>query len=320
MNLAYIDAGSGTTVTILPFHSSHVTKRWVSPISWSEPLRTDFRVLTYDGRGQGLSTRRLDRGPSLRDYETDLATVLAAAGVERTVLIAYGGFAHVAARYYAAHPERVTALAMICASESFAAWPLRSMVSLAEDNWDLFVDFLASKLDDERKRAWPSFMLACAEPEEYVRMVRAFSESNISDIIGEIGCPTLVLHSLGQHWLSVDEGTRFAAMVPGSQLVFLDGDVEPDQVQGGRAIKHFLLELGLGSPSQPPGEMVDRLRSLTPRQQEVFRLLAAGKTNREIGEALVLSERTVERHIGDMYDRLQVRNRAEAAALASRLD
>jgi DNA-binding NarL/FixJ family response regulator len=42
--------------------------------------------------------------------------------------------------------------------------------------------------------------------------------------------------------------------------------------------------------------------------------VAQGKTNREIAEALVLSERTVQRHIADLYARIGVRNRAEATA------
>jgi DNA-binding NarL/FixJ family response regulator len=48
----------------------------------------------------------------------------------------------------------------------------------------------------------------------------------------------------------------------------------------------------------------------------VLRLLAEGKTTREIAEELVLSERTVERHIADVYGKIGARNRAEATAYA----
>ena len=54
--------------------------------------------------------------------------------------------------------------------------------------------------------------------------------------------------------------------------------------------------------------------ALSARQREVLHLVAQGKTNREIAEALVLSERTVQRHIADLYARIGVRNRAEATA------
>ena len=53
---------------------------------------------------------------------------------------------------------------------------------------------------------------------------------------------------------------------------------------------------------------------LTPRQREVLRLLSEGLTNREIADALSLSPRTVERHVGAILARLEVPNRAAAAS------
>jgi DNA-binding CsgD family transcriptional regulator len=62
------------------------------------------------------------------------------------------------------------------------------------------------------------------------------------------------------------------------------------------------------SPVHPHG--------LSQRQLEVLRLVAQGKTNREIAAELVLSERTVQRHIADIYAKIGARNRAEATAIA----
>ena len=55
---------------------------------------------------------------------------------------------------------------------------------------------------------------------------------------------------------------------------------------------------------------------LTPRQIEVLRHVAAGLTNREIAAELSLSEKTVDRHLSNAFDRLGVSSRAAAAALA----
>ena len=55
---------------------------------------------------------------------------------------------------------------------------------------------------------------------------------------------------------------------------------------------------------------------LTEREVEVLTHLAQGKTNREIARELVLSERTVQRHISNIYAKIQVRNRAEATTFA----
>ena len=57
---------------------------------------------------------------------------------------------------------------------------------------------------------------------------------------------------------------------------------------------------------------------LTAREVEVLRLLAAGKTNKEIADALVVSDRTVGRHIENVYAKIGARRRADAAAYALR--
>jgi len=48
----------------------------------------------------------------------------------------------------------------------------------------------------------------------------------------------------------------------------------------------------------------------------VLRLLALARSNREIAAELVLSEKTVERHLGHIFDKLQVSSRAAAVRLA----
>ena len=55
------------------------------------------------------------------------------------------------------------------------------------------------------------------------------------------------------------------------------------------------------------------LGTLSGRETEVLALLADGLTDREIADALVISPRTVESHVGAILRKLGVRNRAEAA-------
>ena len=55
---------------------------------------------------------------------------------------------------------------------------------------------------------------------------------------------------------------------------------------------------------------------LTEREVEVLRIMAAGRSNSEIAEDLVLSIRTVERHITSIYTKANARNRAGATAYA----
>ncbi len=58
--------------------------------------------------------------------------------------------------------------------------------------------------------------------------------------------------------------------------------------------------------------------NLSEREVEVLRLVARGSSNRAIADVLVLSERTVERHVAKIYDKIDIHTRAEAAAFAMR--
>jgi DNA-binding NarL/FixJ family response regulator len=57
---------------------------------------------------------------------------------------------------------------------------------------------------------------------------------------------------------------------------------------------------------------------LTPRELQVLRLVAAGETNKAIAAELVLSERTVDRHVSNIFAKLGASSRAAATAYAYR--
>jgi DNA-binding CsgD family transcriptional regulator len=58
---------------------------------------------------------------------------------------------------------------------------------------------------------------------------------------------------------------------------------------------------------------------LSRREREVLALIAEGRTNREIGERLFISQKTVGVHVGNILSKLAVSGRVEAAAVAIRL-
>jgi DNA-binding NarL/FixJ family response regulator len=57
---------------------------------------------------------------------------------------------------------------------------------------------------------------------------------------------------------------------------------------------------------------------LSRREVEVLRLVAAGRSNREMAAMLCRSERTIERHLENIYRKVGARNRADATAYAHR--
>jgi DNA-binding CsgD family transcriptional regulator len=71
-------------------------------------------------------------------------------------------------------------------------------------------------------------------------------------------------------------------------------------------------------PEGPTDAGREQLLGLSPREADVLRLLADGCGNREIGERLFMSVKTVERHLGNLYRKLDVTNRTQAAAYAIR--
>jgi DNA-binding NarL/FixJ family response regulator len=64
----------------------------------------------------------------------------------------------------------------------------------------------------------------------------------------------------------------------------------------------------------------DRPHGLTPRELEVLRLVATGKTNKAIAAELFLSDRTVERHLSNIFKKLNVNSRTAATARAYEYD
>ena len=64
---------------------------------------------------------------------------------------------------------------------------------------------------------------------------------------------------------------------------------------------------------KPPPEFAE----LTPRERQVLRMIAAGANNREIAQALFLSEGTVRNHISHALTRLNLRDRTQAAIVAN---
>lgn len=73
----------------------------------------------------------------------------------------------------------------------------------------------------------------------------------------------------------------------------------------------MLMTLTRGGPADP-------LEELTEREHDILMLVGEGLTNREIGDRLHLSEKTIKHYITNILQKLQVRSRVEAALVAAR--
>jgi DNA-binding NarL/FixJ family response regulator len=121
-------------------------------------------------------------------------------------------------------------------------------------------------------------------------------------------------------------------MIPQAQLVLLDDDGDlygypRDSHQLLAAIDGFVRSLEIDTTATSQDTLVREhvaMHPLTPRELEVLRLLASGDANAEIARLvisatrLVISERTVARHITNIYGKIDARSKVDAAAYAIR--
>jgi non-specific serine/threonine protein kinase len=108
------------------------------------------------------------------------------------------------------------------------------------------------------------------------------------------------------------EWARAALGLSAFESAWSDG-LELSPGQAVREVERFVLD---SDPGTSPG-IVSAPFGFTRREREVAELLAQGLTNREIAQALVLSERTVETHVTHLLGKLGVRSRAQAAVRLS---
>jgi two-component system, NarL family, nitrate/nitrite response regulator NarL len=120
-----------------------------------------------------------------------------------------------------------------------------------------------------------------------------------------------------------DEDKLLAAFKAGARGYVLKGVSAHDLANVVRSAAHGEVYV---SPSLAAGILVtltrgrpaDPLEELTGKELEILKLVGQGRTNREIGDHLHLSEKTIKHYITNILQKLQVRSRVEAALVAAR--
>jgi DNA-binding CsgD family transcriptional regulator len=160
--------------------------------------------------------------------------------------------------------------------------------------------------------------------ENAVAFRRARMDVDVSSLLSQLRLPTLVLHSRGDQINPLDGGRRLAAEIPGARLVTLESDNhvlldgEPATDVCFDELATFLAPDTVAPvPPVRPAATTAVLDRLTGREREVLALVAAGHDNREIADRLVLSVRTVERHLQTVYRKLDLTGSAQRTAAAA---
>jgi len=316
-DIAYSIVGEGLPLVFLPIVFSHLQAQWNphSPLfHWFERFAAQFRLIRYDARGQGLSTRGLPEQTSLFDLDRDLEELAEHLGLNRFVLMGQSVTAHLAVRYALQHPDRLSALVLLNSSVANNAWPSGQWQLLPSQNWDWFLLRASAPLGSSREevqRMVELLKLTITQSDWVIRQ-RPLLLSNLTEALPQLRTPTLILHPRDFLGLAVEEAAKLASRIQASRLVLLDGDdYFGDPEQGVRAIESFLADL----PAVPEASPVvpDRLSA---REVEVLRLLAAGKSNPEIAKELFITRNTVQNHVSSILIKTNLANRAQAAVYA----
>lgn len=151
-----------------------------------------------------------------------------------------------------------------------------------------------------------------------IRAAEVRQDTNVIDLLGDVGVPTLVLHTRGNRMAPFEQGRLMAAHIPDAHLVALESEnmaplaSEPAwQIWLDEVTRFLEPDRALLTTRSDQSEPIEQL---TKREIELLHLVADGLTNEEIAEQLMLSARTVERHLSNVYRKLGVSGKAARAA------
>ncbi len=162
----------------------------------------------------------------------------------------------------------------------------------------------------------------------------ATSAVALAGVLGRLGRPregarlagsaTAMIEQLGTYGVQPGDQRAYQAIMAELRAALGDAVVEEIWAEGRALPLNEALAVPLGrtaaqsSATAAAGAATGHAAGLSARELEVLRLLAAGKSNREIADALVISINTVLRHVNHIFTKLDVQNRTEAATLAQR--
>jgi pimeloyl-ACP methyl ester carboxylesterase len=312
-SIAYGWAGSGSPLVMVPGWLSHVTNLWSHPDAASAQRRLSerHRFVWYDRCGCGLS----DCGKpttTLDDDVEELVAVLDALGIDRADLIGYSMGGPTSVTFAARHPERVRHLVLYAtlargsdlANEEFR----EALVALVRSGWSTAAQLLASTLlpgASTTDVTWfARFQRRAATADNAARLLQFLYDMDVRHLLNEIRVPTTVIGASEGRVMRMSHARELAAGIPGARLVAVGGNTHDPFIRDVTDVVDAILAATV---------------HLTGRESDVLNALAAGSSNKEIATRLGVSVATVERHLTNLYRKLDANGRADAAVRGVRL-
>ena len=261
--IAYQVAGDGPRTLVFSPLLSDLQSLWVAPYSrpFLERLASETRLVVFDARGTGLSDR--PRGVTLEARMEDISAVLDAVGSSRASLLGFSASANVCAFFAATYPERCERLVLARPwrglrsernpigeeQEAYLAWIGEIRERFGErafmQSWADDLDpSLAASGDALDWFVWQR--RAAVSPSAVVDWARWSMDTDITDVLGAIRAPTLVVHLKRDR----DVAERLRALVRDAAMMEVPSafdDVAAD------AILEFIRE---GAPTDVPDSVL----------------------------------------------------------------
>jgi pimeloyl-ACP methyl ester carboxylesterase/DNA-binding CsgD family transcriptional regulator len=333
VRIAYGVHGSGPPLVKAANWLTHLDYDWRSPVwrHWLSALGERHTMVRYDERGCGLSDRDVGEDAFTLDrWVRDLETVVDAAGLDRFALLGISQGAALSIEYMNRNPGRVThflvwggfARGRKKRDSALSAEEAETLETMIRIGWGkanpafrrLFTTFFLPGGTPEQMDWFDELMHTSTSPPTASRIWAARAELDVAARAPAVDVPTLVMHGRDDAVVPFDEGRLIAGLIPGAEFVPLESrnhvllESEPAWPEFLRNVDRFL-----GGSSVP-----DEAWELSAREEEILGLVAEGLSNEEIAERLVLSVRTVERHLSNSYVKLRVSGKAARAAAAAR--
>lgn len=332
VRIAWLSVGAGPTLVHLPgVPFSNLEGEWRIPLLQRAFARLtgNIRLVQYDGRGTGRSQREVS-DVSLEAHLRDLDAVVTATGAEQVVLLGFYHSALVSIEWAARHPERVRGLILFGGTlrgwDAMRGAGTQALLSLIERDWDTFVESVTHAWlgwpDDGEGRLAAEWFRAATSPAVARATLQAASEVDVSAAARRVRCPALVLHRQGAQVIPLQLSEELASAFPNARLEILPGSSASLFFESTDEVVDRLVGFTIDPEGPPlPGSRSQRGTApagLSGREREVLQLVAAGESNGQIAAALGLSINTVERHVSNLYRKIDARGRAEATAWAIR--
>jgi DNA-binding CsgD family transcriptional regulator/pimeloyl-ACP methyl ester carboxylesterase len=333
--IAWASSGSGPPLVLAGFWMSHLELNWGDPRfrAYVDALARHRTVIRYDSPGTGLSADGPPPSGDLAEEAAALGAVIEAAGGGPVDLFAGSSGAPIGIAYAAADPEAVRVLSIYGGYASGAAIAdgrsREAIIGLLREHWGLgsraLADVFIPSATAAEREAFVEFQRRASSADRAAASLEAVYRYDVTDLLDRVPPGAVVLHRRNDRAIPFERGRELAAGLPEATFIALEGDDHfPWFGDPGPLLDASLRALGVQEGSMPiPGRRREADRApdpdgLTERETEVLALVAAGLSDREIADRLVLSPHTVHRHVANVRTKLGLPTRAAAVAAAAR--